>query len=229
MIGIICAMEEEIRGIENDMHIKSESTISSVRFRYGNYQGKECVVALSGVGKVFAAICSQIMIMNYKPECIINIGTAGGIGSNINMLDLVIAKNVIQHDYDISAFSDKKRGQISGLDICEIPCSERLIKIFGQAAEKLSLNFHLGNVLTGDQFINDTAKIENLREEFDALACEMESGAIGQVCFVNKVEFAALKTISDGANKTSVNDFSNFIVRYPQIINNLIKEIIVKI
>lgn len=229
MIGIICAMEEEIRGIEKDMHIKNESTISSVRFRYGNYQGKECVAALSGVGKVFAAICSQIMIMNYKPECIINIGTAGGIGSNINIFDLVIAKNVIQHDYDISAFSDKKRGQISGLNIREIPCSERLIKISKHAAGKLGVNFHLGNVLTGDRFINDTAKIENLREEFDGLACEMESGAIGQVCFVNKVEFAALRTISDRADKTSVNDFSSFIARYPQIINNLIKEIIAKI
>lgn len=221
-------MEEEIREIENNMNIQYGNMVSSMRFKVGTYFGKECVVALSGVGKVFASICTQTMITKYNPGCIINIGTAGGIGTGVNIFDLVVANNVIQHDYDISAFGNRKRGQISGLNIREIPCSERIMKVAKEIAEKAGINVHIGNVLTGDQFINEPQKIKDLRTEFDGLACEMECGAIGQVCYINNVEFAALKTISDKADKSSAVDFSDFIAKYPQIINDLIGKTISK-
>ena len=229
MIGIICAMEEEILGIKESFISIAEEKISSNKFIKGEYAGKECVLALSGVGKVYAAMCAQTMILRYKPEYIINVGMAGGIGEKINVNDIVIATNVIQYDYDISVFGDKKKGQISGFAQREIPCSSKLINIMEKTSKELNIRSHLGNVLTGDSFLCEQMQARYLGREFNGLACEMECGSIGQVCFINKVEFGTLKVISDKADSSAADDFEKFYVEYPQIINKLVEKTISKL
>lgn len=228
MIGIICAMKEEMEGIEREFECFKKEEISSIKFKEGEYYGKKCVLAQSGVGKVYAAICAQTMVLNYKPEYIINIGMAGGVGLKTEVCDLVIAKNVIQYDYDISAFGDKEKGQISGFSSCEIPCNGKIIKIANDVAKELGIKSYTGNVLTGDKFVNDINKVTQLRLEFNGLACEMESASIGQVCYLNKVKYGSIKIISDRADKNSAVDFEKFYVEYPQIINKLAGKIISK-
>lgn len=229
MIGIICAMEEEISGIRESFISIDKEKVSLIEFIKGRYAGKECVLALSGVGKVYAAMCTQTMILKYNPSCIINVGMAGGIGDKVNIKDTVIAKNVIQYDYDISMFGDKKKGQISGFNQCEIPCNDKIIKIMQQSLKELDIKSHLGNILTGDSFLSDHIKAEILGKEFNGLACEMECASIGQVCLINKVEFGALKVISDKADSVAVDDFEKFHVEYPQIINKIVEKIISKL
>ncbi len=230
MIGIICAMEEEIAGIKSEFDSLDEKPVSGNvildRLKKGKFCGKKCVLGLSGVGKVYAAICTQTMILKYHPRYIINVGMAGGIGEEINIYDLVIAKNVVQYDYDISTFGDKKIGQISGFDNREIPCSNSIIKIAEKVSKSLNIKSHVGNVLTGDSFLSDSIKAKELKNEFNGVACEMECASIGQVCQINKVEFGALKVISDKADTKSVVDFQKFHVEYPQIINKLVAKII---
>lgn len=229
MIGIICAMEEEVVGLEKDLINPKEEIISKMRFNDGKYGGKKCVVAKSGVGKVHAAMCAQTMILKYNPDYILNVGMAGAVGENIEIFNIVIAKEVVQHDYDISVFGDKRRGQISGFNFRDIKCSEKIVGIAKEVSDELKIKSAVGRVLTADSFISDEEKVNELRCEFDGLACEMEGASIGQVCNLNGVEFGVIKIISDKAEKYSKNEFKEFSKKYPQIINNLIKKIVSKL
>lgn len=229
MIGIICAMREEMDGIEKTMDIKEEILISSIIFKIGIIGGKKCILSVSNAGKVNAAICAQTMILNYKVSHIINVGTAGSISIDLNVGDVVIARNVIQYDYDISAFGKRKKGEISGLGICEIPCNKDMIKKASCVVKEINGNVYIGNIVTGDKFVNDKDEMSYLKNEFKGLACEMECGSIGQVCYMNDTAFIAIKVISDGANKSSVVEFKDFIIKYPQNMSYLIKNLVMKI
>lgn len=229
MIGIIYAMEEEFRNIINIMQVKLVDTISGINFKIGEIFGKECVLALSGIGKVHAAMCSQSMIIKYKPNLIINLGTAGAIDHKLNILDLVVAENVIQYDYDISAFKDKTKGQISGINISKIPCDSRVSKLFIDALKSINKRVYFGDVLTGDRFIDNKQELVILENEFKGLACEMECGAIGQVCYINNIRFAVMKVISDRADKSSKDDFEKYINESAKIMHDILRETITKI
>lgn len=212
MIGIICAMQEEISQILLLMKNVKQIKIYPFSFFLGSIREEKCVIALSNVGKVHAAICCQTMILNYKPKLILNVGVAGAINENLRIGDLVIASGVIQHDFDISAFPNRQKGEISGINSVEIKCTpwitEKLINLkneFPQIAVKK------GTILTGDQFINSLEKRLNLKKEFGGLACEMEAGSIAQTAFLNKVECGIMRSISDTANNNSVHDFNSFV------------------
>lgn len=229
MIGIIYAMEEEFKKVIEVIKIKFLESISNMDFKIGEIFGKECIIVSSGVGKVHAAMCSQTMVLKYNPDLIINIGTAGAIDDRMGILDLVVAKNVVQYDYDISIFDDKVKGQISGINISEIPCDEELSELFLSSARSINKKVYFGNLLTGDKFIYNKKELINLREEFKGLACEMECGAIGQVCYINNVKFAALKVISDKADKSSKVNFEEYMDKSSQIIYDILKQIFIKI
>ena len=212
MIGIICAMQEEINQML--LLMKNVKQIQSFPFNFfvGSIMGKECVAALSNVGKVHAAICCQAMILNYKPKLILNVGVAGAINEELQIGDLVIASGVIQHDFDISAFPHRKKGEISGINSVEIKCTPWIMeKLINFRNDFPQISFEKGTILTGDQFVNSLEKRLNLKKEFGGLACEMEAGRIAQTAFLNKVEFGIVRSISDGANNKSVNDFNSFI------------------
>ena len=120
MIGIICAMNKEACGIIERMTEVTTEEISRVTFNKGKINGKDCVVAVCGIGKVFAALCAQTMILRYSPSLIINTGVAGGLDKTLKVCDIAVATSLVQHDMDTSPLGDPK-GLISGINIVNIP------------------------------------------------------------------------------------------------------------
>lgn len=212
MIGIICAMDEELEEVLKLMKNFKKEIHCNFNFFIGTINNLECCAVKCGVGKVNSAICTQTLILIYKPNFILNVGVAGAIKENINISDVIIAENVIQHDVDISAFAGRKKGEISGIDLIKIPCSKWLTeKIFHSTAKSKNLSIHIGTILTGDQFINSSEKLLELKTTFNGIACEMEAGSIGHVCYYNSIDFAIIRSISDRADKKSPIDFKSFV------------------
>lgn len=211
MIGLIGAMAVEVELIKEKMTCKREEVISGITFVQGKLESVDCVAAVSGIGKVNSAMCAQTMILRYQPSLVINTGVAGGMGKGIKIGDIVVADHVVQHDMDTSALGDPK-GFISGIDIIQIPCDGNLNEKVCLAAKKVEgLACHRGIIATGDQFVGSKDKLNRLMEEFGAVACEMEGGSIGQVCYINKVPFTVVRAISDNANDDAHMDYPKFL------------------
>ncbi len=209
MIGIIGAMNIEIEAIKNLMtNIKTEN-IAHITFYIGKLNNVDCVASICGPGKVNAAICTQIMISKFSPKVIINTGVAGALTENIKIGDIVLANSVVQHDVDTSAVGDEK-GFISGINIINIPCSRAINDKVISVCNELNEHIHVGIIATGDQFISSAEKLLHIKNTFNASACEMESGSIGHVCYVNNIDFIALRVISDNANTESHIDYNKF-------------------
>lgn len=210
MIGIIGAMAVEVENIIKEMPEARRESVSGITYYLGKIDGADCVVAQCGVGKVAAAVCAQTMILQYKPDVLINVGVAGGIGTNIHIGDIVISSGLVQHDMDTSALGDPK-GLISGLNIVTIPACEDIVGKVAKTAKEIYENgVHVGVIATGDQFICDAERLGRLAQEFGAFACEMEGGSIAQVCYMNQVDFVVIRAISDNANEEASVDFGTF-------------------
>lgn len=207
MIGIIGAMEIETRGIKNLMSDAEVKTIASMEFAQGKIHGKDVVCAMCNPGKVNAALCAQAMIMEYKPDIIINSGVAGSLIPELDVLGIAIGKSCVQHDFDLSPLGSPV-GMVDGVDTIYFECDQKAIEVLEQICG--NENVKKGVIATGDVFVNGEEKKAKIREAFNAIACEMEGGAIAHVCMVNGVKFAALRTISDGANEM---DFETFKVK----------------
>ncbi len=211
MIGIIGAMDIEVKTLISLMKNTKSILISNIKYTKGKLEGADCVIAKSGVGKVNSAVCAQTMILNFLPRIIINTGVAGGINDKINVGDVVISDYVIQHDFDTSALGGSK-GMISGIDLIKIPCSKMLIeKIFNNNHLYSNIKLYKGTILTGDQFIDNKNILTNIKNKFNGCACDMESGSIGHVCYINNIDFVSIRSISDTVNKKlSHLDYNEF-------------------
>ena len=201
-IGLIGAMKIETDALKALVEDAVCETVSGIEFVSGTIHGKAVVVAQCGIGKVFAALCAQTMILRYGVDKVINTGIAGTLSERLGLLDVAISTAVVQHDMDTSALGDPV-GLISGLNVVEIPATEGLCREIARAGESLGFRCVSGVIASGDQFIGDPGKKAYIRDTFGAIACEMEGAAIGQVCYVNGVEFAILRTISDNADETA--------------------------
>lgn len=199
MIGIIGAMSAEVEALKAKTEEKRVEVVSGIEFVSGKLCGKDTVIAQCGIGKVFAAICAQTMILRYGAEVLINTGVAGTLSDRIGILDLAVSTAVVQHDMDTTAIGDAP-GLISGINVIEIPASRELEKKVIDIAV-MQGNRALGGVIaSGDQFINSSSRKAFIRDTFGAIACEMEGAAIGQVCYVNGVDFVIIRCISDNAS-----------------------------
>ena len=205
-IGIIGAMQIEIEGLKAVMTDVAEELISGITFTKGLLEGKQVVCAVCGVGKVFAAIAAQTMILRYAPRALLNTGVAGGLADGLCVGDVVLADHVVQHDMDTSPLGDPV-GLLSGINIVRIPTDGALLTALDAASRAVGLTPRIGTVATGDQFIASDTQKQRLREQFDAAACEMEGGAIGHVAYVNHVPFAVLRAISDGGDGMEFSEF----------------------
>lgn len=211
MTGIIGAKEIEIEALNAQMENKQTKTVSGIEFTSGTLYGREVVTAVCGIGKVFAAMCAQTMILLYSPDRIINTGVAGSLSTSLNIGDIVVSDYVVEHDMDTSPLGDPV-GMISVINIVDIPADGELAeKIFAAAREVGNIICVKGKIASGDCFVNTAEKKEYISETFGALACEMEGAAIGQVCYVNRVPFCVIRAISDAADGSSFMDYSNFI------------------
>jgi adenosylhomocysteine nucleosidase len=209
MIGIIGAIRIETEMLKTSLTDKSTRTISGIEFVQGRLWGEEAVIATCGVGKVFAAICAQTMILEYEPDVIINTGVAGCTVSTLKIGDIVVADRVAQHDMDVSALGCAP-GEHFELKLTYFKCAPALVEIARDSAEAIGLNAVTGTIVSGDKFIIGSSDKDFVCSVFNAFACEMEGGAIGQVCYVNNVPFVVIRSISDGADrdaKVSVKKF----------------------
>lgn len=196
MTGIICAMTIEAEDIISEMENKELTVISGIEYTAGKLYGKDTVVAVCGVGKVFAAACAQTMILKFSPDEIINVGVAGSLVPVLKVFDVAIARDLCQHDMDTSAIGDPV-GLISGINMVKFPASKRINAAIIECLKKSGLNYMEGTIASGDLFVAERAKKNMIKDTFDAVACEMEGGAIAQICYINNVEFAVLRAISD--------------------------------
>lgn len=227
MIGIICAMKIEAEAIRASLSDAKSETVSGVEFTSGTLHGKKIVLAVCGIGKVFAAICTEAMILRYSPSLIINSGVAGTLTDRLSIGDIAIAKSLVQHDMDTSALGDPV-GLISGINKIHFEADEKAVKTFEKACEKAGANSVIGTIASGDQFMSDTEKKNAIRDRFDAIACEMEGAAVAHVAFINNVPFAVLRAISDSASGDAQMEYPKFVAmaaeRSHKIIDEFIKE-----
>ena len=202
MLGIIGALDIEVNGIIAKMENPKEKIISSLKFTSGIISGTECVVARCGIGKVNAALCTQTMILEYKPDRIINTGIAGSTSDKTHIGSVVIAGDIVQHDFDTTLLGDAPATLfLPEENIVHIPADSRLIAELEKICSSLDdINYIVGTVATGDQFIGTIEARNDINRRFGAIACEMEGGSIGQVCYINKIPFAVLRSISDDSS-----------------------------
>ncbi len=212
MIGFICALDVEIDGIRAMMTDPQHRTIARITYYSGRIGSVDVVCCECGVGKVNAAIATQIMIDCYQPDGIINSGIAGSLSQKIAIGDIVISKDCVQHDMDGTEMGDPP-GEIWYNDgrRLDIPADERVTALLQQACEGLGdTRVFVGRIATGDTFVSLRSRRERIASMFSALACEMEGGAVAQVCYRNGVPFSVLRCISDDYNENELVDFVKF-------------------
>ena len=209
-IGIIGALDDEVREIISRLDGRKTETVGSIEFNTGRLYGKNVVVARCGVGKVFAAICAEAMIIKYSPRLIVNSGVGGALDKSLRPLDIVFADKLVQHDMDTSAIGDPI-GLISGINRVYFETDERAREILTETAKEHGINYLVGTVATGDKFISDKADKDRITELFGASACEMEGGAIAHTAFVNGVPFMVVRAISDSADGDACMDYPTFL------------------
>ena len=225
MIGIIGAMQPEVEAILGLIEDKKINCVKSFAFHEGKINGKDVVVAQCGIGKVFAAMCAEAMILNYDLDYILNVGVGGTLSDKLSICSIAISKGLIQHDMDTSPLGDPI-GMISGINIIEIPANKGVVWKVEEAVKEAGLNYEIGIIASGDQFINNKEKKDYIKNTFNAIACEMEGAAIAQVAYVNKVPFCVIRAISDSADGSSHMEYAEFlkeaIENTKKVINNLI-------
>ena len=205
-IGIIGAMAVETEGLIAEMTDKKTHTVSGVIYTEGKLCGRDVVVATCGVGKVFAAICAEAMILHFGVSALLNTGVAGGLSPMLEVGDVVIADEVVQHDMNTTALGDPQ-GLLSGINVVKIKADEHLLKALCEATAALDYNGIVGTVASGDLFVAKEKTKARLVADFDAVACEMEGAAIGHVAYVNQIPCAVLRAISDGGDGMEFSEF----------------------
>jgi adenosylhomocysteine nucleosidase len=210
ILGIICAMEEELSPIKEIMTLEETRTKAKMVFFKGKLKNLDVVLVVSGIGKVNAAVCAQILSDDYKVTHLINVGVAGGIKQNINPLDVVIATTLIQHDMDLTAFGMKK-GEIPRFETSQFKTDDHLTSLaFNFSSENKGYITHKGIIVSGDEFISSKERILSLDSEFNASACEMEGAAVAQVAYLNDLPFTVIRAISDNAATGATMDYEKF-------------------
>ena len=227
MLGIIGAMADEVKQIKEQLTDVQVETRAAMDIYKGRLGGKEVVVVQSGIGKVNAAICAQILADIYKVSAVVNTGIAGSLKAEIDIGDIVISEDALQHDVDAEAFGYEP-GQIPQLDTFSFKADKRLIERAEECCSRVNPDIHtfLGRVVTGDQFVSQKEKKEWLTKTFGGSCTEMEGGAIAQACYLNNVPFLILRAISDKADDSASMDYPAFEAKAIQHSVNLMIEMI---
>lgn len=226
-IGVIVAMGAEFRLVEALLEEKKEEEISGFRFVLGKVGGKEIVLLQCGIGKVSAAVGTVEMIRNYRPDCIINTGVAGGIDECLQVMDIVVAREVVYHD--VWCGEGNEMGQVQGMP-ARFQANSKLYEVAMAIAGDVKLVG--GLVCSGDRFITDRSSLERIKQHFpEGLAVDMESGAIAQVCHLYRMPFLGLRVISDtpGQVKNHARQYQNFWTTAPEKSFKILKQVITQI
>ncbi|WP_433743315.1 5'-methylthioadenosine/S-adenosylhomocysteine nucleosidase [Falsibacillus pallidus] len=210
-VAIIGAMEEEVTLLRNNITNPEVETIAGCEYTTGQMDGKDVVLLRSGIGKVNAAMSTAVLLERFKPDAIINTGSAGGLNPVLNVGDVVISNEVRHHDVDVTAFG-YEYGQVPQLP-AGFAADANLMAAAEEAAKETSdAQVVMGLIATGDSFMNDPVRVEYIKDKFQGLqAVEMEAAAIAQVAHQFKVPFVVIRALSDIAGKESDVSFEQFL------------------
>lgn len=227
-IGIIAAMQIELDNLQKSMINVKKEEHSGVTYYLGNIEDApdvEIIAAVCGVGKVFAAICAEAMINFYAPDMMINIGVAGAVSRELKVYDVVVAEKICQHDMNTTAVGDPI-GLLSGINKVYLDTDEKMVKLMSECLSAEDVHYVSGTIATGDLFVETREQRDLIAERFGAVAADMESGSIGQVCYVNNVPFTILRSISDADGAV---DYMTFAVKAAEVAINAVVAFIKKV
>lgn len=209
--GIIGAMEEEVALLKEKMDVEVVVKKASMEFYQGKMNGREVVVVRSGIGKVNAGLCAQILVDVFHVTRLINTGIAGSLKAEINIGDIVLSSDALQHDMDARSFG-YERGQIPRMDTMAFPADAELIEMAKAACEEVcpELGVFVGRVVTGDQFIAERSVKDEIASWTGGYCTEMEGAAIAQAAYLNRVPFVIVRAISDKADDSATVDYPTF-------------------
>lgn len=229
MLGIIGAMDEEVSKLKEVMEDVEIVTKASMDFYRGNIDGKEVVVVRSGIGKVNAGICTQILADCYNVDAVINTGIAGSLNASIDIGDVVLATDTLQHDMDATGFGYEP-GVIPRMETSIFVADEKLRKLAKECCEKVNPDIKVfeGRVVSGDQFISDKTVKERITTQFAGYCTEMEGAAIAQAAYLNNIPFLIIRAISDKADDSATVDYPTFEAKAIENSVKLMKEMIVR-
>ena len=225
-IGIIGAMQIEIENLKPSIKNQTTETISGVTFICGEIEGVPVVAAVSGIGKVFAAICTEIMALHFGVDHIINIGVAGSLVPTLKVLDVAVAESAVQHDMSTTAVGDPQ-GLISGINVINFAADEELRKAVTSVLAAKGINYETGVIASGDLFVDTNKQRETIRNRFDAIAADMEGASIAHTCYVNKIPFTLIRSISDAEG--SAMDYNTFAGKAAEQSISIVLDVIAKI
>ncbi|MCI5911131.1 MAG: 5'-methylthioadenosine/adenosylhomocysteine nucleosidase [Oscillospiraceae bacterium] len=222
-IGIIGAMPSELADIIKALPAKEKKEIS--RFTYHIYEkdDKRIVYACSGIAKVNSALCTQVMIDNFKPCAIINTGIAGGMNKDVKVCDIVISDLVMPHDLDPHFLKDYPPY------CCEFPSDKALIELAESVCKNQGVKSFVGRIVSGEQFVTDTVAKNAIKDKFEPMAVDMETAAIAHCAYMNKMPFVSVRCISDNADDEGAMSFDIFEKKAAGIVANIVLEMADKI
>lgn len=211
MLGIIGAMDIEVAKIKEQLQDVKTKQKAGMDFVSGLWHDREVTVVRSGIGKVNAGICAQILVDDFAVSAIINTGIAGSLRNEINIGDVVLSTDALQHDMDATGFG-YALGVIPQMKESDFKADEKLIALAEKCCKEVCPDIHTfaGRVISGDQFISDKAKKEQLIQDFQGYCTEMEGAAIAQAAYLNDVPFLVIRAISDKADDSATMDYPTF-------------------
>lgn len=216
-VGIIGAMKIEVDALCDMMQDTTIEKIAGIDFHKGTLCGRSVVVAQCGIGKVFAAMCAQAMILTYAPAVIVNTGVAGTLTDRLSIGQVAIADRLVQHDMDTTPLGDPA-GLISGINMVYFPTDPQASACLANCVAAEGVTYATGTIASGDQFIATQTQKNFIISTFDGMvACEMEGASIAHVCYMNQTPCAVLRAISDGGDDEAAMDYPTFCAHAAQV------------
>lgn len=211
MLALIGAMEEEVAGVRAALSGTNTHEYAGLSFTEGGYCGHRCVVVRAGVGKVNAALCTQVLIDHFPVSAVVNTGIAGAVSPAVGIGDLVLCTDALEYDMDATDFGYAP-GQIPRMDTLAFPADAALRALAKEAAATVlpDIKVHEGRVLSADRFLSSLSEKEALYREFQGACCEMEGAGIAHVCYLNQMPYLVMRAISDNADDTAEIDYNTF-------------------
>jgi len=228
-VAIIGAMDEEVAILRDKIENRQETTVAGSVFYTGTLNGYDVILLKSGIGKVNAAISTTILFTQFKPDFVVNTGSAGGYLTTLNVGDIVISSEVRHHDVDVTAFN-YEYGQVPGLPAA-FKADARLVELAQKSAEGITdIQVATGLIATGDSFMNDPERVSFVSQKFgDLYAVEMEAAAVAQVCHQFGVPFVVIRALSDIAGKESNISFDQFLETAAKNSSNVVEKMVEQI
>lgn len=229
-IGIIGAMELEVDTLKSQMEIKNITAKANMEFYEGSLNGTPVVIVRSGVGKVNAGICVQILADLFSVTHVINTGVAGSLDSRIDIGDIVVSADAVYHDVDATIFGYLP-GEVPQLGRREFTADPDLVTLAAASCREANPHLHVftGRVVSGDQFISDKAEKERIIKTFGGYCTEMEGAAIAHAAVLNAIPFVIIRAISDKADDSAAMAYPEFERKAAQDCARLTAHLVAKI